>query len=102
MNLDQKARELIAEGPNLIVPWFLMASYLYYHKSESLFSDTYYDELAKDLLSNWDSIEHSHKYLIPKEDLIAGSLYSLKANDYPTFCKGAAMYLLAEIKGDKE
>lgn len=39
---------------------------------------------------------------LAKEDLIAGSLYSLKANDYPTFCKGAAMYLLSKIKGDKE
>lgn len=100
--LDQKARELVAEKPNLIVPWFLMASYLYYHKSESLFSDAYYDELAKELLNKWDSIEHSHKYLIPKEDLIAGSLYKIKEKDYPSMCKGAAMYLLAEMKGDKE
>ena len=97
--LDQKARKLIAEKPNLIVPWFLMASFLYYHRPESFFSDGYYDELAKELLDNWDNIEHSHKNLIPFEDLGAGSLYRLSPEDYPSMCKGAALYLVETMKG---
>jgi hypothetical protein len=97
MNLDAKGRELIKFNPNLIVPWFLMASYLYYHKNQSLFSDEYYDELSKELLSRWDQVEHRHKHLITKEHLIAGSLYNLKEDDYPKFCKSAALALAMEL-----
>jgi hypothetical protein len=93
MNLDEKAQGLIAEKPNLMVPWLLMASYLYYHENESLFSDEYYDALSKELLLKWDKVEHPHKHLITKEDLMAGSLYKLGADAYPSMCKAAALYL---------
>jgi hypothetical protein len=97
MNLDAKGRELIEFNPHLIVPWFIMASYLYYHKNLSLFSDEYYDELSKELLSRWDQVEHRHKHLITKEHLIAGSLYTLKEEDYPEICKSAALSRAREL-----
>lgn len=93
MNLDAKAQGSIKDKPNLMVPWLLMASYLYYHENESLFSDEYYDALSKELLLKWDEVEHRHKHLITKEDLMAGSLYKLKELDYPSMCRGAALYL---------
>jgi len=97
MNLDDKGRELIKFNPNLIVPWFLMASYLYYHNNQSLFSDEYYDELSKELLSRWDQVEHRHKHLITKDHLIAGSLYTLKEEDYPVMCKAGALLMVREL-----
>jgi len=97
MNLDAEGRKIIGSDPNLIVPWFLMASYLYYHKNLSLFSDEYYDELSKELLSRWDQVEHRHKHLITKENLIAGSLYTLKEEDYPEICKSAALSRAREL-----
>jgi hypothetical protein len=98
MNLDKKAQALIAEKPNLMVPWLLMASYLYYHNNESMFSDDYYDALSKELLLKWDEIEHSDKHLITKDDLMAGSLYKLKELDYPSMCRAGALFLARELK----
>lgn len=97
MNLDAKGRELTGLSPDMIVPWFLMASYLYYHTNQSLLSDGYYDELSKELLSRWDQVEHRHKYLITKDDLIAGSLYRLKEEEYPMLVKAAALFLVGEL-----
>lgn len=97
MNLDAKGRNLLEVNPNLLVPWFLMASYLYYHTNQSLLSDGYYDELSKELLSRWDQVEHRHKYLITKEDLIAGSLFTLKEEEYPEVCKATALLLAKEL-----
>ena len=102
MNLDKKAKNLLEGNPNMMVPWFLMASYLYYHKNESMFSDEYYDALSKELLLKWDEVEHSHKHLVTKDDLMAGSLYKLKEMDYPSMCKGAAHHLMAVLKGERE
>lgn len=102
MNLDKKAKNLLEGNPNMMVPWFLMASYLYYHENESMFSDGYYDTLSKELLLKWDQVEHSHKHLIEVDDLMAGSLYKLKEKDYPSMCKGAAHHLMAVMKGEIE
>lgn len=98
MNLDKKAQELVAEKPNLMIPWLLMASYLYYHNNQSMFSDDYYDALSKELLLKWDQVEHPHKHLITKDDLMAGSLYKLKELDYPSMCKAGALFLMRELK----
>lgn len=98
MNLDKKAQELLAEKPNLMVPWLLMASYLYYHENESIISDEYYDALSKELLLKWDQVEHPHKHLIEVDDLMAGSLYKLKELDYPSMCRAGALFLMRELK----
>jgi hypothetical protein len=98
VNLDKKAQEFIAVKPNLMVPWFLMASYLYYHENESMFSDEYYDALSKELLLKWDQVEHSHKHLIDVDDLMAGSMYRLKELDYPSMCRASALFLMKELK----
>lgn len=70
---------------------FLMASYAYYHNGTpfKIMTDEEYDLTAKDLLDNWDTFEHQHKYLITKEDLECGSLYALKKQDYPRMVVGA-------------
>ena len=102
MNLDKKAKNLLEGNPSMMVPWFLMASYLYYHENESLFSDEYYDALSKELLLKWDQVEHFHKHLIEVGDLMAGSLYRLKESDYPSLCKSTAHHLLSVMKGERE
>ena len=85
---------------NMTVPWYLMASYLYYHLDESLITDGDYDALAKLLLENYDVIEHRHKYLISKEDLRAGSCF-IREDEFPEITKSTALHLLA-IKQEQE
>ena len=41
--------------------------------------------IAKDILNNWDNIEHMHKYLLTKDMLEAGTYLG----EYPNMVKGA-------------
>jgi len=77
----------------MLVPYYLMYSYLYYKKNESLISDNEYDNLCEDLLKNWDNINHMHKHLISQESLRAGTGYDLK---YTSMIISAAEQFLKE------
>lgn len=80
---DDLAREAFRRKKSTVVPWVLMASYAYYILSESLLEDGTFDKMCKYLYDNWDSIEHRHKNLFTREDMSSGSLFMLKADDYP-------------------
>lgn len=73
---------------------YLMASYAYYILNQSVMPDTEYDQLARFLLEHYDEFEHQHKYLVTKEDLQAGTLFTLKDEDYPMMVKGGVTYWL--------
>ncbi|MBL96491.1 MAG: hypothetical protein CMF52_01625 [Legionellales bacterium] len=83
--LDQKAAELFAENINMMVPYYLMASYAYYKQDDPIFSDDFFDAMAKTMLERWDDIEHMHKVYISKNDLQAGTFLG----GYPTRVEGA-------------
>lgn len=69
--------------PGLLVPHYLMASYLYYIAYQSPMTDEAYDYLCKRLYAEWDEVEHQHKHLVEHEALTAGTCL-LNAKDYPT------------------
>lgn len=77
-------------NPNALIPWFLMTSWLYYHRDISIISDTLYDWMCKELLVRWDTLEHRHKHLIDKGMLEAGTGFNLREDDYPGITIGAA------------
>ena len=77
-------------NPKKALQKYLMASYLYYIRYQSVMPDSEYDELAKYLLEHWDTFEHLHKHLVTPEDLKAGTLFRLRDEDYPLIVKGAA------------
>lgn len=95
--LDGICEAACSKSPPSMVSWFLMASYVYYVHHHSMLSDELYDRLAKDLLARWGEIDHRHKHLITPDDLRAGTLYTLKEQDYPRITRGAAQHL---IKGN--
>lgn len=80
-------------GPQGMVSWYMMAGLMYYHFDESILSDGRFDEIAKLLLANWDSIKHNHKHFITKEELEAGTL-SLKLEEFPMMTRGGANSIL--------
>ena len=82
--LDNVAAKKFAENINMMVPWYLMASYAYYKDDNPIFSDHFFDEMGKTMLSVWDDIEHFHKELINVDDLSAGSYLG----KYPERFKG--------------
>lgn len=52
---------------------YLMCSYAYYKLDKNLITDQEFDQLGKDILANYDNIEHIHKHLVTKEMLDAGT-----------------------------
>lgn len=59
----------------LLVSHYLIASFNYYHLDQSPMTDQAFDRLCVRLLEQYDSIEHTHKHLISKDDLAAGSCF---------------------------
>ena len=47
---------------------YLMCAFAYYQLDTNLIPDSEFDQLAKDILANYDNIEHMHKYLVTKKD----------------------------------
>ena len=58
-------------NPNMLIPYYLMFSYLYYVKNISLIEDTEFDQMCKTLLEKLDGLTHMHKHLVQKENLTA-------------------------------
>lgn len=73
---------------------YLLHSYLYYILDQPVIPDEEYDKICKDLYEKWDEINHLHKHLVSKDDLKAGTGYSLTIYDYPKNVKTFADELL--------
>lgn len=87
---------LISKNKNLTVPWYLMASYLYYLQDISIVTDAGFDNVARVMIEHGDTIEHRHKQLITKDMLRAGTGFNLRDEDYPGITKSAAWHLARE------
>ena len=78
------------KNPNMLIPYYLMFSYLYYEKNISLIEDGEFDKMCRTLLEKYDDLEHMHKHLVSKGDLTAGTGYGIK---YTEIIKNSAMTL---------
>jgi hypothetical protein len=87
--LDDHAAKLFAKNINMMVPWYLMASYAYYEQGDPIFSDGFFDNMGKTMLAVWDDIEHFHKEHITLDDLEAGTFLG----KYPSRVEGALQSL---------
>ena len=76
-----------------LVPHFLMHSYLYYIRLQSIITDAEYDKLCKRLSDEWEGVTHHHKHLIDREALRAGTGFYLKETDYPLISRCTALTL---------
>lgn len=81
------------DNPNMLVPYYLMHSYLYYVVGDTIIEDGEYDRICHMLYNQWEDVEHFHKHLCHKDSLTAGTGYHLK---YPERVKRAAIKLLEE------
>ncbi len=78
------------QNENMLIPYYLMFSYLYYEKNISLIDDAEFDEMCKTLLDKLDTLTHMHKHLVKKESLTAGTGYDIK---YTNLIKDSAIKL---------
>lgn len=61
---EAECRARIAGKPNMLVPWYLMASHAYHWMDRLIISNALYDEICRRLLTEWDTITHHHKRFI--------------------------------------
>lgn len=78
--LDKYCLEITNDNPNMLVPWYIMASYAYYVEDNPIVSDVMFDNMAKKLLKNWKTIDHFHKQYL-NEDMLSSGTY---LGDYPS------------------
>ena len=78
------------QNENMLIPYYLMFSYLYYEKNISLIDDAEFDGMCKTLLDKLDTLTHMHKHLVKKESLTAGTGYDIK---YTNLIKDSALKL---------
>jgi len=76
----------------MLVPHYLIHSYLYYELDTAVISDCFYEEICRWLQREWPRVAHRHKDLIDFGSLAAGTGYYLK--DYPGLVEGAAKDLV--------
>ncbi len=76
---------------NMLVPWFLMASYAYYELGIHIMPDSEFDNIAIKLEKHWGDVEHMHKHLITKEMLATSSGYSIKYTNMIKYATRAYM-----------
>lgn len=84
---------IIFFNPNMAVPYYILTSYAYYVEDDPIVSDSYYDELAKYILLNWEDITHFHKHYLNEDALKAGSYLG----DYPPITETALKSLKNEL-----
>jgi len=87
--LDEHAAKLFEKNINLMVPWYLMASYAYYVEDDAILSDGFFDDMGKTMLAVWNDIEHFHKEYITVDDLQAGTFLG----EYPSRVQGGLQSL---------
>ncbi len=90
---DRLAKTAITHNVNMLVPWYLMASFAYYQLDTPVLTDGLFDDLCKQLDAAWDRITHRHKALIEREALAAGTCLLAREN-YPAIVAGAVANLL--------
>lgn len=94
---DRYVLGLIGKNRNLLVPHFLIHSYLYYVADSPIIEDATFDIIVKRLGEEWDLVEHHHKSLIDRELLKTG--YYLH---YPKIVKDAATLLWQQFASPQE
>lgn len=91
--LDNMAKHLITQWPNLLVPWYLMTSWTYYCRDVSLVSDGFYGDICETLNAHWEVIEHMHKHLVDREAVATGTGYYVNSEVCPGMTRAGASHL---------
>ena len=86
--------EIDFNNPNMLLSFYLMASYAYYSLGRPMMSDMEFEEITKVLLEKYEEVTHPHKNLVSKSALACCTAVGVK---YPNIVKHSAIELLKEI-----
>jgi NAD-dependent DNA ligase len=93
LHSDRQELVIYETNPNMLIPYYLMYSYLYYEKDESIISDDEYDRICKTLYELYPVLEHPHKHMVDRDALMSGTGFHIQYNER---IRSAAMALLAK------
>jgi len=82
--LDEECLDCCDLNLNMLVPWYLMASYAYYVEDNPILTDQVFDRLGRKMLNHWEDIDHFHKDRLSKDMLEAGTYLG----NYPSRVSG--------------
>lgn len=94
--IDELCLSITKKNRNMIVPWWLMASYAYYVEDKSILSDATFDAIAATLGDEWDQVSHRHKHLIDRDMTKSG--FYIPKEAYPSIVEGAIAALRSKFK----
>lgn len=95
---DGLARVAIDRSRDMLVPWYLIASWAYYVCDHPLLTDPFFDGLCRALAAELPAIAHRHKHLVDPEAIAAGTCL-LPREAYPATVRGAAAHLAWSADG---
>ncbi len=77
----------------MLVVAYLTSCYIYYLKpnKRAICSDDVFDKITRELLKRYDEIDVNDRRLISKEDLRAGTGFSIKEENFPSPVKAIAL-----------
>ena len=96
--LDAEAFEKIAKLHDLLVPWYLISCYAYYHLGVAILSDAFFDALALQLHESYDVLDHPHRHLINKDSILVSGHHI----NTPTIAKFSAQRAVERVLGKEE
>ena len=93
---DRRVEEIISGDPNMLVPWYLIASYAYYVLDDPVISDDLYDRVCFLLAEELDAvnIDHMHAHMCDPEALRAGTGFHV--TKYPSRVVNVTQKILDE------
>jgi len=94
--------EHVSGNPNMLIPWYLMSSYMYYEKDDPFLTDGCFDWLCKEPDERWDETDHWHKPLVDRDALKAGTGYQIDWANLPTRIKDAATHLVTKYETEDQ
>lgn len=94
--LERYAADVIEANENMLVPWILMAAYLYYCQDCNMVSDHTYDAWCRKARYRWRFLYHRHKKFITYNPEARTVMVMLDDKDYPGLCRHAALSLAKE------
>jgi hypothetical protein len=91
---EAECRAGIDDNPNMLVPWYLMASHAYHWLDRMIISDALYDEICQRLDAEWEANTHRHKSYIDRSALACCSGDYLTEDRMPQWAFWALQELL--------
>lgn len=88
---DDQAIQAVWISQNMLVPWYLMASFAYYHRNCNLLSDDVFDAFCRRIDDVHPQLVHRHAHLIPLPS--RSNAHALLEAAYPRIVRDTARML---------